>query len=213
MSLNYFITGTDTNVGKTYVSACLLNAFSQAGYSTLGIKPISSGGNDAEILQRASTIKLPIELINPISFDLPIAPHLAANKIGHELTVDELINKTAPALNYPADVRIIEGAGGFLVPLNNAETMADFVVRCDLPVILVVGIRLGCLNHALLTYQAIKQSSAKFVGWIANCLDGDVDETDGMIETLRIWIPNYFSMEVSPDENDCKVPSSSFINR
>ena len=189
MSLNYFITGTDTNVGKTYISACFLKFFGDAGYATLGIKPIASGGNDAKILQNASTIKLPLEIINPISFDIPIAPHIAAKKMGRVLTVDELIAKTQPALDYPADVRIIEGVGGFLVPLNNFETMADFVVRCNFPVILVVGIRLGCLNHALLTYAAIEQSSVRCAGWVANCLDVNAEGVDEMIETLRKWIP------------------------
>ena len=190
MAIKYFITGTDTNVGKTFVSACLLNAFTAEGYSTLGIKPISSGGNDdAKILQQASSIKLPLHIINPITFTEPIAPHIAAKKMDVLLSVDELIKKTQPALDYPADVHIIEGAGGFLVPLNNKETMADFVKACDLSVILVVPIRLGCINHAILTMEAIKNKNIELAGWVANCMDPDVPEWEEIIATLKEHLP------------------------
>jgi dethiobiotin synthetase len=221
MSINYFVTGTDTNVGKTYVSVCLLHAFRQAGFSTLGIKPIASGGDDAKQLSLASSIQLPFSQINPIAFDLPIAPHIAAKKLGIQLSVDELMTKTQPALTYPADVRILEGAGGLLVPLNDSETMADFVARSQLKIILVIGIRLGCINHALLSVDAIEKYALPFAGWIANQVEEKVDELEEMILTLQKWIHapylgriNYGARKlVSPDEKDRNVPSSNFISK
>lgn len=185
----YFITGTDTNVGKTYISVALLTLFASQSYSTLGIKPLSAGGDDAILLQQASTIKLPMEYINPFAFDEPFAPHIAAKKRNMMLTVDELIVRTQYALDYPADLHIIEGAGGFCVPLNKTETMADYVVRCGLPVILVVGIRLGCLNHALLTCEAIKKANVELAAWVANCMEPVSDEANEMIAMLIDRIP------------------------
>ncbi len=187
--VKYFVTGTDTNVGKTYISVYLLHMFNAQGYSTLGIKPLAAGGDDAAQLLQASSIKLPIERINPFSFSEPVAPHIAAKKMGVRLSVDELITRTQYALDYPADVHIVEGVGGFCVPLNKTETMADYVSRCNLPVILVVGMRLGCLNHTLLTCEAIKKAKVELVGWIANCSTPASSEVGEMVATLLDWIP------------------------
>lgn len=196
--MKLFITGTDTGVGKTYTSIQLLQAFNKQGLSTLGIKPVSSGcikqdghfyNEDALILQKASSIKLPYEKINPFAFEPAIAPHIAADQIGCALNVAMLKQKTQHALNYPADICLVEGVGGWSVPLNDNETMADFVVAQDLSIILVIGIRLGCLNHALLTYNAIKQSGAKIMGWIGNHIDTQMEYQNENIHTLKKWLP------------------------
>lgn len=173
----FFITGTDTNVGKTRVATRLLTTFNAQGYTTVGLKPLSSGcirtseglrNQDAVALQKAASIKLPYEWINPFAFEPPIAPHVAANEINMRLSVTSLFEACQPVLNIEADVLIIEGAGGFLLPLNAQDTMADFARLLNFPVILVVGMKLGCLNHALLTSRSIKMHELQTAGWLAH---------------------------------------------
>jgi len=197
VSFKFFLTGTDTNVGKTYIAVGLLKAFNSYGYSTLGIKPIASGSTlvngkwinaDAQLLQRVSSVQLDYSHINPFSFEAPIAPHIAADQNNVSLTVREVIAKIEYSLHYPCDVHIIEGVGGWSVPLNHYETMVDFVTHLQLPIILVVGIRLGCINHSILTYEAIKQKNLTCVGWVANCVEENVLMTDKIIDTLHSWI-------------------------
>ena len=175
MSLKLFITGTDTGVGKTYLSTGILRLFNQHGYSTLGIKPIATGmtdvNSDVAALYENASIKLDYRFINAFTFQLPIAPHIAAHQAGIQLTAESIISRIDYALNYPAQVQIIEGIGGWHVPLNSKETMENIVRTLQLNVILVVGIRLGCLNHALLSVRAIKAAGVNFVGWVANCID------------------------------------------
>jgi dethiobiotin synthetase len=194
MIRQFFITGTDTGIGKTYISVGLLKAFNHLGYTTLGIKPIASGcirhanqlrNEDALALQQASSIKLDYNYINPFAFEPAIAPHIAAARSNAPLMKMDILEKTHYALNYPADVNIIEGVGGWYVPLNQHETMADWVISLKLPVILVVGIRLGCLNHTLLTYQAIRGEGLSLVGWVANSPQPEGTETMEMVETLK----------------------------
>ncbi len=194
--MKLFIAGTDTDIGKTYISVGLLKAFNDQGLATIGIKPVASGceynngklyNADAILLQEVSSIQLPYEIINPITFEPAIAPHIAADYAEYQLNVDDIITKTNTALTCDADVHILEGIGGWLVPLNNQETMADFVVAMNLPVILVVGMRLGCLNHAILTYNAIQQNKVNLLGWIANCLDPEMSALAENIVTLREW--------------------------
>lgn len=207
MSLTLFITGTDTHVGKTYVTLGLLRAFNQLGYQTLGIKPVASGciyqGNklyneDALKIQQTASISLPYDKINPFAFELAIAPHLAAAKMNTSLTVANIIHETKKTFNnYPADFYLIEGVGGWHVPLNRNETMADYVMTCKLPVILVVGLRLGCLNHAILTYQAIKECGLPMVGWIANHCEPHIIAAEEMVSTLSHWIKAPFLGEVA----------------
>lgn len=198
MSVKLFITGTDTDVGKTYVSVGILNAFKKQKFSTLGIKPVSSGcvrnhgtlqNEDALRLQQASSIQLHYHQINPFAFEPAIAPHIAAHQIGREMLAAELKQKTQYALQYPADVCIAEGAGGWYVPLNRKETMADFIKLTSLKVVLVVGIRLGCINHTLLTYQAILQDKVPLIGWVANCVDPNMSALKENITFLQEWLP------------------------
>jgi len=190
---SYFITGTDTGVGKTYVACALLRAAQATGLSTLGLKPIASGcefidqqwrNEDALALQQSATLKFPYEKINPIALPLAIAPHLAAKAKSVNLSVELLMQHHNKLLPLPADFTLIEGAGGWLVPLNATETLADFVAAVKIPVILVVGIRLGCINHALLTAQAIHAYQLPLVGWVANCIDPNNQQQSDIIASL-----------------------------
>lgn len=198
--MNIFITGTDTGVGKTYISTRLLKHYNEQGLKTIGLKPVASGcellngklyNDDALALQQAASIKLDYDWVNPFAFEPPIAPHIAAMQENKSITIASLSEKLAPALNTPADVRIIEGAGGWLLPLNERETMADFVAQENFAVILVVGMRLGCLNHALLTAHAMQAANINCLGWIANCIDPNMPYLQENIATLkqRLAIP------------------------
>ena len=179
MTQGYFITGTDTGTGKTRVSVALLRQLSRSGYKVAGMKPVASGcemtadglrNDDAIQLINNSSVDLDYPIVNPYAFLPPVAPHLAARQSG--VSIDKNVILTAcQAISHQVDAVIVEGVGGWLVPINATETMAD-VARClSLPVILVVGIRLGCLNHALLTVAAIKQSGLPLAGWVANRID------------------------------------------
>lgn len=172
----YFITATDTDAGKTFVSTQLLKNWSQQGYKTLGFKPVASGcqrtgeglqNNDALKIRAAASVSLPYKIINPYAFEPAIAPHIAAQKAGVTINIQTIANSI---LHYQeqADYLIVEGVGGWLVPLNEGETVADLAALLNFPVILVVNLRLGCINQALLTAQAIEQTGMKIAGWIAN---------------------------------------------
>lgn len=198
MSLKLFITGTDTEVGKTYVSTSLLKSFNEKNKTTLGTKPVSSGcvetngqwiNPDTELLKAHSSIQLPYDLINPFAFKESIAPHIAAQLMHQKIIVKDIIQKMETALSYPADLCLIEGIGGWYCPMNATETMADFVKIMQFKTVLVVGIRLGCLNHALLTCKAILQDQVPLVGWIANCIDPNMAYCKENIETLKNSLP------------------------
>jgi dethiobiotin synthetase len=174
---NVFITATDTDAGKTYVSALLLRALKASGLRVLGLKPIAAGVDadgrnaDAKILQAVSDGSPAYELINPIVLAPPVAPHLAAAQVGLQLDrrlLDQHLQETATA---EVDFRLIEGAGGWLLPLSADEYLADWVMSQQLPVVLVVGMKLGCLNHALLTARELQRSGVQVIGWVANCVD------------------------------------------
>lgn len=182
MSHAFFIIGTNTGVGKTFVTVQLLKTFNAMGYSTLGLKPIASGAeilkgqlrnDDALQLQQASSVKLPYEQINPFCFEPPISPNIAAEQAHQPLSVSQLASKITPCLDK-ADICLIETAGGLMVPLNDLETQADLIKAMGLPVILVVGMTLGCLNHTLLTIAALKQHKIPLLGWVANGLDSEM---------------------------------------
>ena len=195
MAKGFFVTGTDTNVGKTTVSCALLRAFSVEGYRAVGMKPIAAGyengqWQDVELLLAASNVNVTQKQINPYAFEAPISPHLAAQQ--ENVTIDlSLINDYYRRLSMQADIVIVEGAGGFLVPLNDFQTGEDLAKILNLPVILVVGMRLGCLNHALLTARAISAAQLNFVGWIANCIQSPMVAMTENITTLeqRLQVP------------------------
>lgn len=193
----FFITGTDTNIGKTFIACKLLNNLKRQGYKTVALKPIASGciatssgwqNSDAIALQNAATEKLSYQHINPFAFPEPIAPHIAAKINSQTLSINKIINACQPALTTCADYIIIEGAGGWSVPLNEDETMADLAKALKYPIILVVGMRLGCLNHALLTYHHMQQTGVQIHGWIANCLEPDMPYLTENIETLELML-------------------------
>lgn len=199
MKKRFFITGTDTDAGKTFVSCALLTTAQQRGYSTIGLKPVAAGAewvegqlrnDDALNLQRASSQRLPYEQVNPIVLQPAIAPHIAAEQASKRLSVQTIGGFVRGTLmTQPADLTLVEGAGGWRVPLNPRETFADLAKLLDLDVILVVGMRLGCINHAILTAEAIQRDGLKLAGWVANCIDPEMPVRQENIETLQHWLP------------------------
>ena len=196
--LRFFVTGTDTGVGKTFVSCLLLEAAKQRGLRTVALKPLAAGceeidgelrNDDALQLMQHMTESLDYEQVNPFALQAAIAPHIAAQQEGRRLLVSRMAGLVRGALMEPANLTLVEGAGGWYVPLNDKETLADLVRELQLPVILVVGLRLGCLNHALLTARAIQQEGLPLAGWIANCIDPDMPEQEANIRTLQQRLP------------------------
>lgn len=193
----YFIAGTDTNVGKTLVAAGLLVAAKNHGLTTAALKPLAAGcektdaglrNADALLLQSVITEPLVYEQINPIALEAAIAPHIAAQQEKRVLSADRLAGFCRGSLNL-ADFTLVEGAGGWRVPLNPQETLADIAKILRLPVILVVGVRLGCINHALLTVEAIRSDGLQLAGWVANCIDADMPVLQENIHSLAVRIP------------------------
>jgi dethiobiotin synthetase len=192
----YFITGTDTGVGKTVVTLGLMQWLQDRGHRVAGMKPVATGcvptpqglrNDDAQRLRQQASIELAYEAVNPYAFEPPMAPHSAAAAAGTRIDLDRLEAGFAE-LRSRADRVCVEGVGGWLVPLNGGETVADLAVRLGLDVILVVGIRLGCLNHALLTRRAIEASGLRLAGWVANCLPPPTDTLKENINTLKSMI-------------------------
>lgn len=193
----FFITGTDTGVGKTRVSSALLHALQRQHTRVIGMKPIAAGtelidgewaNEDVLALRAASTVQVPALYDNPYLLRLPASPHIAAEAEGVQIDVEH-IAACFHALRQQADAVVVEGAGGFIVPLLEATgqsaTSADLAVLLRLPVILVVGVRLGCLNHALLTQEAIMARGLTLAGWVANRIDPSMTAPDANVETLR----------------------------
>lgn len=191
----YFVTGTDTGVGKTTVAVALITALAQEGYRVLGMKPVASGAEmtheglrsaDAEALRRAGNVPAGYGDVNPYLFAPATAPHLAARAAGVEICIDTILAHYQRLVTRARQV-VVEGVGGWLVPLNARETTADLARALDLPVILVVGLRLGAINHALLTVESIAAHGCRLAAWVANDVEGDVP--GGYIDALRERIP------------------------
>jgi dethiobiotin synthetase len=187
-----FVTGTDTGVGKTLISCALLHAYASAGYSAIGMKPVAAGARvehgvlvneDVTALVAASNVSAPAELVNPYCFEPPIAPHIAAMQAGVAIDIERIVSAYAN-LAARADRVVVEGAGGFRVPLGPACDTADLAGRLGLPVVLVVGMRLGCLNHALLTADAVRAAGVPLAGWVANHIDPDMTHAAENVESL-----------------------------
>jgi dethiobiotin synthetase len=189
----FFITGTDTGVGKTLISIALLLLLKKHGFKTAAIKPVASGciqtfqgirNADANLLQFYATEKFPYNKVNPFAFFKPIAPHIAAQKTNQPFNVKNILANCMDILKSSADYKIVEGVGGWLVPLNSKETMANLAIEIGFPIILVVGLRLGCLNHALLTLANIQSTPLFLAGWVANIITPEMLVIAENIQTL-----------------------------
>jgi dethiobiotin synthetase len=188
-----FVTGTDTGIGKTRVSAGLLKALSNARMQSVGMKPVASGAamtadglrnEDALALIAAASLKKPYAVVNPYCFAPPVAPHLAAREVKIEIGLDP-IRAAYSELCLGADAVVVEGVGGWQVPLSETLELPDLARELALPVLLVVGMRLGCLNHALLTARAIRADGLELAGWIANAVDPDFLRPEANLATLE----------------------------
>ncbi|MBD1571711.1 ATP-dependent dethiobiotin synthetase BioD [Vibrio sp. S17_S38] len=191
-----FIAGTDTDVGKTMVSQALLRAFSEQGLSTSGYKPVASGSemtdqgmrnSDALHLQSASTIELEYDVVNPYTLTMPASPHFAARTEGVVIEFDTL-SLTLTQHKSAADIVVVEGAGGWRVPISEHEYLSTWVQQEKLPVILVVGVKLGCLSHAILTVEAIESDGLEVVGWVANRINPGTEHYAEIIRMLELKI-------------------------
>ncbi|BAN36462.1 dethiobiotin synthase [Sulfuricella denitrificans skB26] len=189
----YFITGTDTGVGKTLVACALLQAFAKQGKRSIGMKPVAAGCietpaglccEDVENLRAAGNVAASQKLVNPYALILAVAPHIAAEHAGVEISLEQ-IDRSFRQLREMADVTVVEGVGGFAVPLNASQDTADMAEMLGLPVILVVGMRLGCINHALLTAQAIRHRGLRLVAWVANQIDPEMSAFDENLHALE----------------------------
>lgn len=188
-----FVTGTDTGVGKTLVSTGLLHALAPHHRRVVGMKPVAAGvvpwgedwaSEDAIALRSASTLAVAPELDNPVLLLDPLSPHIAAERAGVQIDIGAIV-RSYQALAAQADAVVVEGAGGFHVPLTDTQTGADLAQALALPVVLVVGLRLGCLSHALLTAEAIRARGLVLVGWVANRVDPEMEAADENIAYLR----------------------------
>ena len=191
---SYFITGTDTDAGKTLVTEGLLLAARQQGLTTLAIKPIAAGcerspdglrNDDAVKLMAQMTTSLSYDEVNPVAFEPAIAPHIAAQQAAQQILLDRLITHCQTVLEQPAQFALIEGAGGWRLPLNESEYLSGLPQALDIPAILVVGMKLGCLNHALLTVEAITNDGVPLAGWVANGLDANMSCFDENLQALK----------------------------
>lgn len=193
----YFITGTDTSIGKTTATCQLMRQLKQSNKKVIALKPIASGTEyicpyrkpvhqDSILLQQAANVLLEYQTINPYLMQEAIAPHISASKNNDYLDADAIFKKIAQTIEKQnADYCFIEGAGGWLLPLNNKNTFAEVIVKLNLPIIMVVGIKLGCLNHSLLTYNSIKSLGGNCIGWIANCIDPNMQCMNENIDSLK----------------------------
>ncbi len=220
----FFVTGTDTEIGKTYVTTALLRRAAAAGLSCVGLKPVAAGGivqsslgegnEDALALMAASTELRPYEEVNPVLLQAALSPHIAAAQEGRALWVKQIAEAMRPGLDVPASLTLIEGAGGWRAPLavhdGKAETVADLAGALGYPVILVVGMRLGCLNHALLTAEAILRDGQQLFGWIANQCDPDMGAFEENLATLKAHLPAAY-LGQQPYAGELDVDISDFV--
>jgi len=223
-SHRYFIAGTDTDAGKTFVATALLERANTLELTSLGLKPISAGcdeidgelhNDDALKLMQASSVKLDYSQVNPFAFAPPIAPHIAAHEAGRRLSIAQIQGMVQGAMmSGRAELTLIEGAGGWRVPVNSREFLSRLPQLLDMPVILVVGMKLGCLNHARLTAEAIRADGLTIAGWVANCVQPEMPYFEENIASLRGLIPapclgvvpNLSSSDQAVAKNYLKLP-------
>lgn len=221
MKYRFFIAGTDTDVGKTFVSVALLQAANSKGLSTAALKPVAAGcepvdgvlrNKDALALQQVMSADLPYEQVNPVALAEPIAPHIAANLCHTELSVAGSVAACLPVLEGGSDFVLVEGAGGWRVPLNERESLSDLAQTLSLPVVLVVGMRLGCINHALLTVEAIHSDGVPIGGWVANQVDDNMSVLKENIATLNQRIRAPYLGHIPFLHNQSAVDASEYLD-
>lgn len=191
MTQAFFITGTDTNAGKTWATVALMQYIKHSGKTVIGMKPVAAGcqwldgqlkNDDALLLQQHSSVQVDYSLLNPYAYLEPISPHLAG--VHHPVDL-KTVGYALRTLQSHADIILVEGAGGWYAPINAQQSMADMASYLNLPVILVVAIRLGCINHARLTYQAILATGLNCAGWLAVCNDSAMLKVEENIATIQ----------------------------
>lgn len=189
-----FVTGTDTGVGKTRVAVALIHALRAQGLQVAAMKPVSAGNEPGQLnedvvaLMQAANVEADVSDVNPYAFAEPIAPHIAAQQAGVKIDMSTIVESYS-RLAAMADVVVVEGAGGWRVPLNEHEDMADLAQRLGLPVVLVVGLRLGCLNHAVLTAESISSRDVRWAGWVGNHIDPSMAQQANNIAALHVRLP------------------------
>ena len=219
MKQGFFVTGTDTGVGKTLISAALIHSLRNENVRVSGMKPIASGcietdhglkNEDADLLLQASNVIADYDLICPYRFLPPIAPHIAAQEQGAVISI-EYIMECYRRLQSSSDKVVVEGVGGWQVPLDQQKSMSDLAIELDLPVIIVVGGRLGCINHALLTADSILASGLSVAGWVFNQIDPDMQQVAAVKQTLQNRMPGRLIADIPWHENpDFQEISRSF---
>ncbi len=196
-ALGYFVTGTDTEIGKTLITSALLHALVRRGVRAIGMKPVAAGAewrdgdwhnDDADALALAGNTRAPRELTTPYLWKEPIAPHIAAKQEGQAMSLQHIL-ACHQQLQHDADAVVVEGVGGFCVPLGDDFDTADLAASLQLPVVLVVGLRLGCINHAVLTAEAILARKLRLAGWVANTVDANMLVSTDNIATLKRLLP------------------------
>jgi dethiobiotin synthetase len=217
----FFVTGTDTGVGKTLVASALCFAFANEGFRVAGMKPVASGckarpeglrNDDALALIAAMNVRAAYADVNPYAFAPAIAPHIAAAESGIAIEFDTL-DRAFERLRLQSQIMIVEGAGGWLAPLDGGRTFADLVAHWQLDVILVVGLRLGCLNHALLTAEAVERRGLRLSGWAGNRIDPEFARAEENIETLRrrLRAPCIGIVPYQPDRGTAALSTSALL--
>jgi dethiobiotin synthetase len=196
MTQGYFITGTDTNIGKSTVTASLLYGATKRGLQVAGMKPVATGcmesndglrNEDAELMMQYSNVDLAYELVNPYAFEPPVSPHLAAKRQNEEIQISTIMDAYHKICEQ-SDWIIVEGVGGWMVPINETEFVEDIAKAMQLPLLFVIGTRLGCINHSLLAMERIQASGLTVAGWIANIMDRNINFLPEVIDTLRLRI-------------------------
>lgn len=215
---SFFVTGTDTNIGKTAITCSLIAKCIEEGFRAGGMKPVAAGchiengymiSDDVKKIIEVSNVDLNIKEINPYSFELPIAPHISFKS--NEIDI-HLIKKYLRSFENKMDYLFIEGVGGYAVPLTETFTTADLVENLDIPVILVVGMKLGCINHALLTVESILNKKQKLCGWVANRIDGDMQAYEENFSFLKEKIKTPCLGEVPYFKDFDPYKASKFID-
>jgi len=195
--MKIFITGTDTGIGKTYISRLILRSWNDQGLQTIGVKPVASGcewieghsiNRDAYILQQMASVSLTYSQVNPYCFNLEASPHIAAQKERIKLTVQEISTHIQNISKIPHDRMIVEGVGGLMVPLNNTELQLDLMKTLNFPVVFVIGLKLGCLNHTLLSLALLKSHQIPINGWIINHMDPYMTCAHENMATLKHYL-------------------------